>query len=62
MHSVLHMELVNLKTLLQDKTEEFERAMEEKKPHPELLRIYKEIKLLSYEISQNENNIEYISE
>jgi hypothetical protein len=56
------MELINLRTLLQDKTEEFERAMEEKKPHFELLRIFKEIKLLFNEISQNENNIEYISE
>lgn len=56
------MELINLKTLLQDKTEEFERSLEEKKPHLELLRMYKEIKRLAYEISVNENNIEYISE
>jgi hypothetical protein len=56
------MELINLRTLLQDKTEEFEKALEEKKPHLELLRLYKEIKRLAYEISVNQNNIEFISE
>jgi hypothetical protein len=51
------MELKQLKALIKDKSAEFEEAIQAKKPHTELLQIYKEIKKIAYQITLKENEV-----
>ena len=51
------MELKQLKALIKFKSAEFEHAMETKKPHIELLQLYKEIKKIAYQINLKENEV-----
>lgn len=59
---IRRMEIEQLKTLIKVKTEEFEKAIESKKPHAELHQIYKEIKQITFEITQKENKISLIAD
>ena len=52
------MELARLNDAIKTKTIEFENAMELKKPHTELLKIYKEIKELQFKKVQLEHDFE----
>jgi hypothetical protein len=54
------MELIELKALFKLKTQQFEQSMESKRPHLELLRLYKEIKQIAYEITLKENEVNLI--
>jgi hypothetical protein len=48
------MKVNDLKTAIQEKTDQFEEALEGGKPHSELLAIYKELKELKYQLVQAE--------
>jgi hypothetical protein len=52
------MQADEIKTAIQQKTIEFEAAMELGKPNTELLKIYKELKELRYALVKAENNLE----
>jgi hypothetical protein len=48
------MKVNDLKTAIQEKTAQFEEALEEGRSHSELLAVYKELKELKYQLVQEE--------
>lgn len=53
-----NMDKEELKQLIKEKTIAIESAAEEGRPYPELMKIYKELKELQYQLSLSEISIE----
>jgi len=54
------METIDLKIAIQAKTLQFEYALNNKLPYEDLIRIYKELKELQYQLTQLENRLKTV--